>query len=92
MKTKSMFAVEFYNCLPNDVESSTYNIYPTIQEAKTFASQMFVLYIFMADFNVNRIYKEESGEWNYEDLSDTLENQFILEDHRPVKRESLVQQ
>ncbi len=83
MKTKTMFGVDFYNDLPDDVESATYNIYPTIGEAKKFASTVAVRYIFVADFNQERIFQEPGyGDWNYDDHSDTYENLIILEEYR----------
>ena len=83
MKQKRMYGVEYYNALP-DIEGSTFEIFETIKEAKAFALEVAVLYIFMADFNKERLYQED-GHWNYEDFSDTFENQFILETNNPEK-------
>jgi hypothetical protein len=74
---KRMFGVEYYSALE---DASTYEIFPTLQEAKSFCDDQtlwtehyFPLYIFEAQFNSNRIYREpDLGCWNYEDNHDTI--------------------
>lgn len=69
-----MFAVEYYNTFDN---TSTYNIFTKLKLAQAFCDKTvwnknyFPLYIFKADFNKERIYRENE-EWNYEDCSDTI--------------------
>ena len=65
MKTKTMYAVEYYNQLP-DEESTTFEIFETCMEAIKFASkQEKVDYLFKANFYLGRIFIED-GSWNYD--------------------------
>jgi len=66
-----MIGVEYSN--ENEIEHSTYEIFDSLQDAVDFAEQddIIVKYYFVADFNKDRIYREDGG-WNYEDFSDTI--------------------
>ena len=80
MESVKMYGVE-YRSLDEDVETgnSTYEIFDNPPEAQRFAGSVSrPLYIFSADFSRERIFKEDGG-WNYDDFSDTFENQEILE-------------
>lgn len=46
------------------------------EKTKTLGYQYYPLYIFKADFNLKRIYREENS-WNYEDCSDTFDMENI---------------
>ncbi len=87
-KTRTMYGVEYYSQLPSEIDT-TFEIFETIKAAKAFASRVAVLYLFMADFNLEHIFQEDNGTWNYEDFSDTFENQFILETNNPEKSKLL---
>ncbi len=76
MNYKTMFAVEHYYVSD---DCSTYEIFETLENAKEFCENKsnwnddhFPLYIFKADFNLDRIYFDENGFWNYDDFSDTI--------------------
>ena len=73
-----MFGVEHYSALE---DASTYEIFSTLREAKSFCEDQtlwtehdFPLYIFEAEFNPKRIFREPDldGCWNYEDNDDTI--------------------
>jgi len=71
-----MYGVEHYYA---EDDASTYEIFETLEQAEEFCindknwnKNHFPLFIFKADFNTNCIYKEEDGEWNYEDYADTI--------------------
>lgn len=75
---KTMFGVEHYYA---SEDSSTYEIFPTLPEAKSFCAEQslwseghYPLYIFKAKFNPERIFQEDDlgGQWNYEDYMDTI--------------------
>lgn len=75
---KEMFGVE--HCY-ND-GSSTYEIFETLNESKTFCENVEnwsdvnqPLFIFKADFNVNLIFRENNS-WNYDDFGDTILGNF----------------
>lgn len=84
METKTMYAVEHYYT----DDRRTYDIFETLCEAESFTSDKnnwdknhFPLFIFKADFNLELIYQEDNGNWNYEDFSDT-----ILGNYRKIKQ------
>lgn len=73
-----MFGVEHFYAKD---DRSTYEIFPTLAEAKTFCSTQhqwsenhYPLHIFKADFKSELVFQEESGQWNYEDFSNTVLN------------------
>jgi hypothetical protein len=75
MGAKTMFAVEHYYT----DDRRTYDIFETLDEAENFTSEKsnwnknhFPLFIFKADFNMELIYQDEKGNWNYEDFSNTI--------------------
>lgn len=72
--TKTMYALEYSSY----DGSKTFDIFKTFEKAKIFAEQVRTfgyyyepLFIFKADFNRVRIYKEEDN-WNYDDRADTF--------------------
>lgn len=84
MKGKIMYAVE--HCYAN--AGSTYEIFETLKESKEFCSlkqnwnkEHYPTFIFKAKFNLELIYKEDSGRWNYDDFSNT-----ILGNYKVVQR------
>ncbi len=71
-----MFGVE---CRTSN--GSTYEIFDNYNDSQSFAnSNENSLFIFTADFNLDRIYIED-GLWNYEDFSDTFINQKVIENY-----------
>jgi hypothetical protein len=83
-----MVVVEYRSDL-TDHKHSTYEIFESLDEAITFKERMedemtrddgfdVVIGLSVADFNLNRIYKEDSG-WNYEDFTDTYESRIQLD-------------
>jgi len=75
MKTKKMYAVEY-----TTDGSSSYDIFETYDDALKFAnSNDNSIFLFEADFNVDRIYKDSDNNWNYNDSSDTYSNYHVIE-------------
>lgn len=89
MEAKTMYAVEHYYT----DDCRTYDIFETLDDAENFTSEEsnwdknhFPLFIFKADYNIDLIYQEENGNWNYEDFSDTiLGNYEIIKNINDVK-------
>ena len=82
LNKKVMFGVE--HCYSDG--ASTYEIFKTFNEAKTFCKNTDnwsdlnqPLFIFKAYLNMNLIFKENNG-WNYDDFGDT-----ILRDFKKIK-------
>ena len=75
---RSLFGVEYAYVKENDIECSTYEIFRTVEEAEKFAlnSGIIPLYIFSADFY--NVYVDDDGSLNYDDYSDTMNNQKII--------------
>ena len=78
-----MYAVEHY--YEND-ESSTYEIFETLEKAKKYCTTTTIwnknnypIRIFKADFNINRIFKEPDGQWNYDDFWNTILKYYDFE-------------
>ncbi len=70
-----LFAIEY----ETDFNSTTYEIFDTLKEAKKFADDCDVpLYIFKADFSKNSIYREKDGHWNYDDGAGVFKNSKIV--------------
>lgn len=74
LDSKTMYALEYQSY----DGSKTFDIFDTLKKVKIFAKHMrtlgyhyMPLFVFKADFNRARIYKE-NGVWNYDDRADTF--------------------
>ncbi|MDR3047919.1 MAG: hypothetical protein LBU51_10005 [Bacteroidales bacterium] len=74
-EVKTMFGVEHayidgrkpYDIFPSKIEAEEF-----CQKTELWNDKHIPLFIFQADFNSDLIYKEDNGDWNYDDFSNTI--------------------
>lgn len=78
-KFKKMWAVEHAHT--EDDDHRTFDIFPSLALAQKFITELHSsyrpLYIFVADFNKERIYRD-AGSWNYDDFGDLFKNHEVI--------------
>ncbi len=76
-----MYGVEHYYYSD---DSSTYEIFESIEDAYNYCNSSkwtddnIPMFIFKAIFNLDLIYKEEDGIWNYDDYVDTIVGNYEI--------------
>lgn len=79
LKWRKMYAVNYFddNEEYHEEGEGTFEIFPTLKEAKKFYEKEDGKALWVALFNPFHIFKEE-GAWNYEDYADLYQNKKIL--------------
>lgn len=79
-----LYGVE-YTYRERGEDNSTYELFSTLAEAKDWMSKQGenyeILYTFWGEFNPDLVYLDD-GAWQYEDGSQTMYNQDIIDDYR----------